>query len=291
MRLLLVVDHALFREGLKELLEKRGIEVTAAVADWQEGIEQAVSNRPDAMLLDMQLPGMSEVEVLRELRKSRPNLPVAMLTFSLQQDDLVKALRAGANGYLLRSIEPEELITSLQNMIAGNLVLAKEFTGVLAKIMNGELDISGEKTTLAGLTPRELEILCHISEGKSNKVIAKELGISDGTVKLHVKSILRKLQVSSRVDAAVIAVEEKLCSREGGVNASVCSALDRYSNLSVAVHGSGLRYLCCAQRTSAQTLAQRSGEQSWYRHYGGSAVLYKHWAARLYPFSSQCVCN
>jgi len=218
MRLLLVVDHSLFREGLKELLERRGVEVTAAVADWQEGIEQAVSNRPDAMLLDLQVPGMSEVEVLRELRKNRPNLPVAMLTFSLQQDDLVKALRAGANGYLLRTIEPDELITSMQDMIAGNLVLAKEFTGVLAQIINGELDVSGEKTTLAGLTPREMEILCHISAGKSNKMIAKELSISDGTVKLHVKSILRKLQVNSRVDAAVIAVEEKLCPKESGGN-------------------------------------------------------------------------
>jgi two-component system nitrate/nitrite response regulator NarL len=215
MRLLLVVDHTLFRVGLKELLEQRGIYVTAAVADWQEGIELAVSDRPDAMLLDLQLPGMSEVEVLRELRKSRPNLPVAMLTFSMQQDDLIKALRAGANGYLLRTIEPEELITSLQDMVAGNLVLAKEFTGVLAQILNGDLDISGDRTTLAGLTPREMEILCHISAGKSNKVIAKDLGISDGTVKLHVKSILRKLQVNSRVDAAVIAVKEKLCQREG----------------------------------------------------------------------------
>ncbi len=216
MRLMLVVDHALFREGLKELLQRRGIEVTAAVADWQEGIELAVSDRPDAMLLDLQLPGMSEVEVLRELRKSRPNLPVAMLTFSLQQDDLIKALRAGANGYLLRTIDPDELITSMQDMIAGNLVLAKEFTGVLSQILNGEIDISGEKAALAGLTPRELEILCLISAGKSNKVIAKELGISDGTVKLHVKSILRKLNVHSRVDAAVIAVEEKLCLRESG---------------------------------------------------------------------------
>ncbi len=213
MRLLLVVDHALFREGLKELLERRGIEVTAAVADWQEGVEQAVSDRPDAMLLDLQLPGMSEVEVLRELRKSRPNLPVAMLTFDLDEGSLVQALRAGATGYLLRTIEPDELITSLQDMISGNLVLAKEFTGVLARILSGELDISGERTALAGLTPREMEILCHISSGESNKVIAKELGISDGTVKLHVKSILRKLQVNSRVDAAVIAVEEKLCPR------------------------------------------------------------------------------
>lgn len=215
MRLLLVVDHALFREGLRELLERRGVEVTAAVADWQEGIEQAVVNRPDAMLLDLQLPGMTEVEVLRELRKSRPNLPVAMLTFSLQQDDLIKALRAGATGYLLRTIEPEELITSMQDMIAGNLVLAREFTDVLARILSGKLDVSAEKAALAGITPRELEILCLISDGKSNKVIAKELGISDGTVKLHVKSILRKLHVHSRVDAAVIAVEEKLCQKEG----------------------------------------------------------------------------
>ncbi len=215
MRLLLVVDHALFREGLKELLQRRGVEITAAVADWQEGIESAVSNRPDAMLLDLQLPGMSEVEVLRELRKNRPNLPVALLTFSLRQDDLIKALRAGATGYLLRTMEPEELITSMQDMIAGNLVLAKEFTGVLAQILSGELDVSAEKAALAGLTQREMEILCCISDGKSNKVIAKELGISDGTVKLHVKSILRKLHVHSRVDAAVIAVEEKLCQREG----------------------------------------------------------------------------
>ncbi len=216
MRLLLVVDHSLFRVGLKELLEKRGIEVSAAVADWQEGIELAVSDRPDALLLDLQLPGMSEVEVLRELRKSRPNLPVAMLSFSNKEDDLIKALRAGATGYLLRTIEPDELITSLQNMIAGHLVVAKEFTHVLARVMSGDLDISKEKVALAGLTGRETEILCHLTGGKSNKVIAKELGISDGTVKLHVKAILRKLQVHSRVDAAVIAVEEKLCPRESG---------------------------------------------------------------------------
>lgn len=213
MRLLLVVDHALFRVGLEELLERRGVEVVAAMADWQEGIEFAVSDRPDAMLLDLQLPGMSEVEVLRELRKRKPNLPVAMLTFSLDESNLIQALRAGATGYLLRTIEPDELITSLQNMIAGHLVVAKEFTHVLTRAMCGELDITKEKVALAGLTVREMEILCHLSGGKSNKVIARELGISDGTVKLHVKAILRKLQVHSRVDAAVIAVEEKLCPR------------------------------------------------------------------------------
>ncbi len=217
MRLLLVVDHALFRVGLQELLERRGIEVTAAVADWQQGIELAVSDRPDAMLLDLQLPGMSEVEVLRELRKSRPNLPVAMLTFNLDENSLIQALRAGASGYLLRSIEPDELITSLQNMIAGHLVVAKQFTHVLTRAMNGELDLSKDRVGLAGLTPREMEILCHLAAGKSNKMIARELGITDGTVKLHVKAVLRKLQVNSRVDAAVIAVEEKLCQRGSGV--------------------------------------------------------------------------
>ncbi len=216
MRLLLVVDHALFRLGLKELLERRGVEVVAAMADWQEGIELAVQDRPDAMLLDLQLPGMTEVEVLRELRKRRPNLPVAMLTFSLQENDLLQALRAGVTGYLLRTIEPDELITSLRDMIAGNLVVAREFSEVLTRILRGELDVSMEKAQLAGLTPREMEILCRLTQGKSNKVIARELGISDGTVKLHVKAVLRKLQVHSRVDAAVIAVEEKLCSRDEG---------------------------------------------------------------------------
>lgn len=214
MRLLLVVDHALFRVGLKELLERRGVEVMAAMADWQEGIELAVQDRPDAMLLDLQLPGMTEVEVLRELRKRSPNLPVAMLTFSQQENDLIQALRAGVTGYLLRTIEPDELITSLRDMIAGNLVVAKEFTDTFTRILRGELDVSMEKAALAGLTPREMEILCQLTGGQSNKMIARELGISDGTVKLHVKSILRKLQIHSRVDAAVIAVEEKLCPRE-----------------------------------------------------------------------------
>ncbi len=213
MRLLLVVDHALFRVGLKELLERRGVEVVAAMEDWQKGIELAVSDRPDAMLLDLQLPGMTEVEVLRELRKSRPNLPVAMLTLSKRESDMLQALRAGATGYLLRTIGPDELITSLRNMIAGHLVVATEFTGTLTRILQGELDVTMERVGLAGLTPREMEILCQLTGGKSNKVIARELGISDGTVKLHVKSILRKLQVHSRVDAAVIAVEEKLCPR------------------------------------------------------------------------------
>jgi two-component system, NarL family, nitrate/nitrite response regulator NarL len=214
MRLLLIVDHALFRIGLKELLERRGVEVVAAMDDWQEGIELAVHDRPDAILLDLQLPGMTEVEVLRELRKRRPNLPVAMLTFSLQENDLLQALRAGASGYLLRTIEPDELITSLRDMVGGNLVVAREFTETLTRILRGELDVSMERVALAGLTPRELQILCLLTRGKSNKLIARDLGISDGTVKLHVKAILRKLQVHSRVDAAVIAVEEKICPRE-----------------------------------------------------------------------------
>jgi len=213
MRLLLVVDHSLFRVGLKEMLERRGVEVVAAMADWQEGIELAVHDQPDAILLDLQLPGMTEVEVLRELRKRRPNLPVAMLTFSMHENDLLQALRAGATGYLLRTIEPDELITSLRDMISGNLVVAKEFTETLTRILRGELDVSMERAALAGLTPREMEILCQLTKGKSNKVIARELGISDGTVKLHVKAVLRKLQVHSRVDAAVIAVEEKICPR------------------------------------------------------------------------------
>ncbi len=185
----------------------------AAGYDWQEGIGVAVSQRPDVLLLDLQLPGMSEVEVLRELRKRKPDLPVVMLTFSLDERAVIQALRAGANGYLLRTVEPEELITSLRDVVSGNLVVAKEFGSVLVRAASGKLDVASEWSSQAGLTPREMEILCHLVEGKSNKMIARELGISDGTVKLHVKAILRKFKVSSRVDAAVIAVQEKMCPR------------------------------------------------------------------------------
>ena len=216
MRVLMIDDHALFRMGLSELLERRGIEVIGAVGDCQQGIDWVIEKSPDVVLLDMRMPAMNGLEVLQELRRREVGMPVVMLTTSREENDVVNALQNGARGYLLKDMEPDDLIKALNDIVAGQTVVAPELTIVLAKAVQGEVSSSGSsQRALAELTPRELEILCHLAEGQSNKVIARNLGISDGTVKLHVKAILRKLDVHSRVEAAVIAVEENICGRGG----------------------------------------------------------------------------
>ncbi|MCB1788449.1 MAG: response regulator [Chromatiaceae bacterium] len=215
MRVLMIDDHALFRMGLSELLERRGIEVVAAVGDCEQGIKWVEEKTPDVVLLDMRMPTMSGLEVLQELRRRQVSMPVVILTTSREEADVVSALQSGARGYLLKDMEPDDLIKAMNDIVAGQTVVAPELTIVLAKAVQGEAADEPNQRSLAELTPRELEILCHLAEGQSNKVIARNLGISDGTVKLHVKAILRKLDVHSRVEAAVIAVEQNICGRGG----------------------------------------------------------------------------
>lgn len=215
MRVLLIDDHALFRFGLTELLERRGIEVIDALGECGEGIRRVAETAPDVVLLDMRMPQLTGLEVLRRLREAGQTMPVVMLTTSADERDVIDSLQSGAQGYLLKDMEPEELISSLQEIVAGRTVVAKALTGILAKAVQGEQAAPPESTAFSALTPREREILCHLAEGQSNKAIARVLGISDGTVKLHVKAILRKLAVHSRVEAAVIAVEKELCARRG----------------------------------------------------------------------------
>lgn len=209
-KVLLIDDHTLFRAGLEDLLTRRGIQVVAAVGNGEEGITAAAVFSPDIVLLDMRMPQMDGLSVLRQLRKNHPALRVVMLTTSSNENDLVEALRSGARGYLLKDIEPDELVVGLREILAGKTVVAPELAPVLARfVQGGDSRTGGDKTTnpFADLTPREYEILTLLAEGQSNKVIARNLGISDGTVKLHVKAILRKLNVSSRITAAVMAVE------------------------------------------------------------------------------------
>jgi two-component system nitrate/nitrite response regulator NarL len=135
-------------------------------------------------------------------------MPISMLTTSTEERDLVEALRSGAKGYLLKDMEPDSLVVALRDIKEGKTVVAPTLTPILAKVVKGDaFNASDEKTPFEDLTPRETEILGLLAEGQSNKVIARNLGISDGTVKLHVKAILRKLSVHSRVEAAVLAVE------------------------------------------------------------------------------------
>ncbi len=213
MRILLIDDHALFRIGLRELLERRGLDVLDAVGDCEEGIRLVLEKQPDVVLLDMRMPQMTGLEVLRTLREQGQQMPIVILTTSRVENDVIASLQCGAQGYLLKDMEPDELIRSLNEIVAGQTVVASELTMVLAKAVRGEEQVQAE-SAMDQLTPREKEILCLLAEGQSNKVIARNLGISDGTVKLHVKAILRKLGVHSRVEAAVIAVEQRFCNRD-----------------------------------------------------------------------------
>jgi two-component system nitrate/nitrite response regulator NarL len=209
-RVLLIDDHALVRKGLEELLRSRGVDVVDSVGRGDEGIERARELQPDIILLDIKMPIMSGLDTLEKMRSSGIDIPVLILSMSRDEADLERALRIGAQGYLLKDMDPDELLPALSDALQGNTVVAKELIGSLTNIIQGKpaaQEAPEPATPLSELTPREQEILAHIAEGESNKVIAKHLGISDGTVKLHVKAILRKLGVHSRVEAAVIAVE------------------------------------------------------------------------------------
>jgi two-component system nitrate/nitrite response regulator NarL len=210
MKVLVIDDHTLFVTGLGALLEQHGIQVAATGAG-QEGVELIPELEPDVVLLDLRMPGMNGLEVLRTLRDAENSVPVVMLTTSEEEADLLEALRLGAQGYLLKDMDPDELVAALRRAQQGETVIAPRLTSALARAAQGEKRaVPGRMELEELLTPREFEILQHLAEGQSNKVIARELGISDGTVKLHVKSILRKLNVHSRVEAAVIAVERGL---------------------------------------------------------------------------------
>jgi two-component system nitrate/nitrite response regulator NarL len=210
MRVLIIDDHALFRVGLQGLLEQRGIEVADAVASGIEGIQRAQELQPDIILLDLRMPDMGGLEVLQKLREMETSIPVVMLTTSNDEADLIKSLRSGAQGYLLKDMEPDELVSALRDIENGKNVVAQDLTDALARMVQGEANVVDDDGPFSDLTPREMEILCLLAEGQSNKLIARNLGISDGTVKLHVKAILRKLGIHSRVEAAVIAVEQGL---------------------------------------------------------------------------------
>lgn len=207
MRVLLIDDHALFRVGLQGLLEQRGIKVVAAVGDGTEGLRLARELAPDVILLDLRMPEVNGLEVLHRLRAGGMEMPVVILTTSNEESDLVASLRNGAQGYLLKDMDPDELVGALRDIVAGKNVVAHHLTDMLARVVQGGTNPGAQVNPFLELTPREREILQLLAEGQSNKMIARNLDISDGTVKLHVKSILRKLGVHSRVEAAVMAVE------------------------------------------------------------------------------------
>ena len=214
LKVLLIDDHRLFREGVQSLLQRRNIEVLAAVGNGAEGIKLTRELLPDIVLLDMRMPVNDGVSVLKQLKQQELTMPVVILTTSSHEPDLLEALKNGASGYLLKDMDPDALVTALRDIYSGKTVVAPTLTSVLVRFVQGDTVTTQDQGPFNELTPRESEILKLIADGQGNKLIARNLGISDGTVKLHVKAILRKLEVHSRVEAAVMYIEHYLSVQE-----------------------------------------------------------------------------
>jgi two-component system nitrate/nitrite response regulator NarL len=209
-RIVLVDDHALCRNGLSDLLTHRGgMEIIAALSDPEQVITTLREHKPDLVVLDLRMPAMDGLTLLRRIRTEGIDTPALILTMSDSEADLSAALRAGVRGYLLKDMEPEDVIVAIGNAARGELIVAPSMTLKLAQLLQSSSKGSDRRGLLASLTERETEILDHLARGESNKTIARALDISHDTVKLHVRHILSKLNLSSRVEAAVFAVEAR----------------------------------------------------------------------------------
>jgi two-component system nitrate/nitrite response regulator NarL len=216
-RILVVDDHTLFRRGLTALLSSHAsLQVVGDAGDAGEAQRRATELQPDMILLDNHLPGVNGVDALPALRQAAPAARVMMLTVSEDEDDLAVALRNGACGYLLKTIEGDALVTAIHRAMRGASVVAEEMTGKLvaayrdAAASPAEADAGAPASPIEQLSPRERDILRGIARGASNKEIARDLGIAETTVKIHVQHVLRKLGFSSRVQAAVAATAHGL---------------------------------------------------------------------------------
>lgn len=205
-RVLLVDDHSLFRSGVKALLQTDGsIDVVGEGGNAFEGIELARSLKPDVVLMDISMPGLKGTKAIPALLDAAPSVNLLMLTVSENENDLFDAIKAGAKGFILKSIEPEDLIRSIKKAATGEAVMSGSLTG---KIMEEFRNLVIQKEECKEiLTPREKEVLLLVAEGMTNKDVAVELSLSESTVKIHIQHVLKKLNLKGRVQAAVYAME------------------------------------------------------------------------------------
>jgi len=208
-RVLIIDDHPLFRRGVRQLLAlDEHFEIAAEAAGGQEGIEQARLHNPDLILLDLNMKGINGLETLRTLRDLGSESRIVMLTVSNAAEDLMAAIRAGADGYVLKDNDPEEILRMIRNVMDGQTAISPEVANLLAGAIRDE-SLSDTRSH-ASLTERELAILKCLAAGMSNKLIGRELDIMESTVKVHIRNLLKKLKFRSRVEAAVWAVSNQL---------------------------------------------------------------------------------
>jgi DNA-binding NarL/FixJ family response regulator len=213
-RILVVDDHILFRDGIVSLLKAAGKSVVGEARNGMEAIEQAVELRPDLILLDIDMPGMDGLETLKQLREKLPATKVVMLTVSNEDTNLLKAVRTGASGYLLKNLSSDEFLSKLDGLQRGEVAMTHK---TMTQLVNAFADLEKQEAQFDGkgrLTARELELLQYVVKGYSNREIAEQLYISKNTVKYHMKNILQKLDLQNRAEAAAYAVGKGLVNTE-----------------------------------------------------------------------------
>ncbi|MFE8696219.1 response regulator [Cytobacillus sp. FJAT-53684] len=208
-RILIADDHHVVRRGLVFFLKTQpGIEIVGEAKDGKEAVELTQKILPDIVLMDLEMPIMNGIEATREIKAICPEVKVMMLTSFSDQDHVIPALEAGASGYQLKDIEPDELVRAIVHLMQGENQLHPKATSQLLTHLSGKNNL--ERKPLDELTKRELEVLKEIAKGKSNKEIASDLFISEKTVKTHVSNLLSKLELADRTQAALYAVKNGL---------------------------------------------------------------------------------
>ena len=205
-RVVIADDHAVVRQGLRTFLElQEEIEVVGEAADGAEAVDVVRATAPDVALLDLVMPRLGGLEAIRRIREVAPTTRVLVLTSFADDDTVLPAVRAGAAGYLLKDVQPPELVGAIRTVHAGQALLAPAVATMLVEQLAAEQE-DGQADRGEHLTRREREVLALLARGRANKVIARDLGVSERTVKTHVSNILGKLNLTDRTQAAVYAV-------------------------------------------------------------------------------------
>ena len=208
MRILLADDHPLFRDGVASLLEAWGHEVVGQAADGAQAVDLAARLHPDLVLMDVRMPGVSGLTATQRIKDADPSVGIVMLTVSEDEDDLFVAIKAGAQGYLLKNLESRQLRSMIEGVGRGEAAITPATAArILDRFARDRRPVEGDQETL---TERELDVLRLVVEGQRNKEIAAQLAISENTVKFHLKNIVEKLHVQSRAELAARAVREGL---------------------------------------------------------------------------------
>ena len=212
-RVLIVDDHALFRRGLIQVLQfEDGIEVVGEAEDGEDAIAKAEEHAPDVLLMDVRMPRVSGIEATRRLAETMPTMKILMLTVSDEEDDLYEAIKAGATGYLLKEISIEEVADAVRAVMQGQTLISPSMASKLIAEFANLSKVASQRSSVPAprLTDRELDVLRLVAQGLTNREVAEQLYIAENTVKNHVRNILEKLHLHSRMEAVIYAVKERL---------------------------------------------------------------------------------